>query len=99
MDIYIFLLTILLLIILLVVTISVKKQIENILLYELLMYKMGDTELKEINIKHCTYYYLEVVSCAFLLVCFVNLKESTCEAWKNVFISLRKLFLFQIIKF
>ena len=40
---------------------------------------------------HC----LKVVSTTFLVVCFLRLKESTCETMKNIFfISLRKLFSF-----
>ena len=43
---------------------------------------------------------LKVVSAAFLLVCFVCLKESTCETRKNVFYFTSKtLFVFEIIKF
>ena len=38
--------------------------------------------------------FLKVVSATFLLVCFVCLKESTCETMKMLFISLRKLFSF-----
>ena len=38
--------------------------------------------------------FLKVVSTTFLLVCFVCLKQSTCETRKNIFYSLRKLFLF-----
>ena len=37
---------------------------------------------------------LKVVSATFLLVCFLNLKESTCETRKKKFISLQKLFSF-----
>ena len=37
------------------------------------------------------YKYLKVVSTTFLLVCFSSLKESICEIWKSVFISLQKL--------
>ena len=43
---------------------------------------------------------LKVVSATFLLVCFVCLKESTCETRKNVFYFTSKaLFAFEIIKF
>ena len=43
---------------------------------------------------------LKVVSATFLLVCFVCLKESTCEARKNVFyFTLKALFVLEIIKF
>ena len=44
--------------------------------------------------------YLKVVSTTFLLVCFVCLKESTCETRKNVFyFSLKGLSVLEIIKF
>ena len=39
-----------------------------------------DTQIKE-EVEYC----LKVVSATFLLVCFVSLKESTCETRKNVF--------------
>ena len=43
---------------------------------------------------------LKVVSATFLLVCFVCLKESTCETKKNVFyFALKALFILEIIKF
>ena len=43
---------------------------------------------------------LKVVSATFLLVCFVSLKESTCETRKNVFYFISKaLFVLEIIKF
>ena len=45
---------------------------------------------------------LKVVPATFLLVCFLSLKESTCETRTNVFVSLQKLFLFsknQILEF
>ena len=32
---------------------------------------------------------LKVVSTRFLLVCFSCLKDSNCDTWENVFISLR----------
>ena len=39
---------------------------------------------------------LKVVSATFLLVCFVSLKESTCETRKNVFyFSLKALFVLE----
>ena len=44
--------------------------------------------------------YLKVVSATFLLVCFVCLKESTCETRKNVFYFTSKaLLVLEIIKF
>ena len=40
------------------------------------------------------------MSATFLLVCFVSLKESSCETRKNVFYFTSKaLFVFEIIKF
>ena len=43
---------------------------------------------------------VNVVSAAFLLVCFESLKESTCETRKNVFyFTLKALFVLEIIKF
>ena len=54
--------------------------------------------LFNVVIKGC----LKVVCATFLLICFLCLKESTCETRKNVFISLAKLFLFlrnQILTF
>ena len=43
---------------------------------------------------------LKAVSATFLLVCFVCLKESTCEKKKNVFyFTLKALFVLEIIKF
>ena len=43
---------------------------------------------------------LKVVSTTFLLVCFVRLKESTCETRKNVFyFNSKTLFVLGIIKF
>ena len=43
---------------------------------------------------------LQAVSTTFLLVCFVSLKESTCETRKNVFYFTSKaLFVLAIIKF
>ena len=44
--------------------------------------------------------YLKVVSATFLLVCFVCLKESTCETRKNAFYFTSKAVLvLEIIKF
>ena len=44
--------------------------------------------------------YLKVVSATFLLVCFVCLKERTCETRKDVFYFTSKvLFVLEIIKF
>ena len=46
------------------------------------------------------WFLLKVVSIIFLLLCFVNLKESTCETRKNMFCFISKaLFVFEIIKF
>ena len=43
---------------------------------------------------------LKVVSAAFLLVCFVSLKENTCETRKNIYyFTLKALFVLQKIKF
>ena len=43
---------------------------------------------------------LKVVSATFLLVCFVCLKDSTCETRKNVFyFTLKALFVLETIKF
>ena len=43
---------------------------------------------------------LKVVSATFLLVCFVCLKESTCETKKTVFyFTLKALFVLEVIKF
>ena len=45
-------------------------------------------------------FMLKVVSIAFLLVCFLSLKESTCETKKNVFYFTSKaLFVLEKIKF
>ena len=42
----------------------------------------------------------KLVSATFLLVCFLHLKESTCETKKNVFyFTLKALFVLEIIKF
>ena len=44
--------------------------------------------------------FLKVVSTAFLLVCFLSLKERTCETWNNVFYFTSKaLSVFEKIKF
>ena len=49
---------------------------------------------------HFSYYTLKVVPVTFLLVCFLCLKESTCETRKNVFYFTSKtLFVPEIIKF
>ena len=46
------------------------------------------------------FFRLKVVSVIFLLVCFVCLKESTCETRKNGFYFTSKaLFVLEIIKF
>ena len=37
---------------------------------------------------------LKVVSATFLVVCFLDLNESTCQTRENDFISLQKLFTF-----
>ena len=43
---------------------------------------------------------LKVVSATFLLVCFVYLKERTCETRKNVFsFTWKALFVLKLIKF
>ena len=47
------------------------------------------TQAKKTNKK-----LIKVASATFLVVCVVRLKESTCEARKNVFISLQKLLSF-----
>ena len=47
------------------------------------------TQAKKTNKK-----LIKVASATFLVVCVVRLKESTCEARKNVFISLKKLLSF-----
>ena len=50
--------------------------------------------------KVALYAYLKVVSATFLLVCFLSLKESTCETKKNVFYFTSKaLFVHAKIKF
>ena len=51
-----------------------------------------DTQIKE-EVEYC----LKVVSTTFVLVCFVSLKESTCETRKNVFcFSSKALFVLEI---
>ena len=46
------------------------------------------------------WFLLKVVSTIFLLVCFVSLKESTCETRKNIFyFTSKSLFVLEIIKF
>ena len=43
---------------------------------------------------------LKVACATFLLLCFVNLKESICETRKNVsYFTLKALFVLEIIKF
>ena len=43
---------------------------------------------------------LKVVSATFLLVCFTCLKESTCEARKNIFyVTLKALLVLEITNF
>ena len=50
--------------------------------------------------KYMHQYNVKVVSTTFLLVCFVCLKESTCETRKNVFYFASKaIFVLEIIKF
>ena len=45
-------------------------------------------------------FLLKVLSTVFVLVCFVSLKESTCETKKNIFyFTLKALFVLEIIKF
>ena len=45
-------------------------------------------------------FILKVVSTTFSLVCFLCLKESTCETRKNIFyFTSNALFVFEIIKF
>ena len=56
--------------------------------------------MKNLIIKHFEFSDLKVVSATFLLVCFVCLKESTCETRKNDFYFTSKaLFVLEIIKF
>ena len=52
-----------------------------------------DNEILNISANWVEISFLKVVSATFLPVCFVCLKESTCETMKMFFISLRKLFL------
>ena len=48
----------------------------------------------------CIFSKLKVVPATFLLICFVCLKESTCETRKNAFsFTSKALFVPQIIKF
>ena len=42
---------------------------------------------------------LKVVSATFLLVCFVYLKESTVATRKNVYFTLKALFVLEIVRF
>ena len=45
-------------------------------------------------------YYLNVVSVIFLLVCFISLKETTCDTRKKVlYFTSKFLFVLEIIKF
>ena len=41
--------------------------------------------------------HLKAVSATFLLVCFLSLKESTCETTKNIYFTLKVLFVLEII--
>ena len=41
---------------------------------------------------------LKVVSTAFLLVCFLSLKESTCETRKKCYFTLKAFFVFDKIE-
>ena len=44
--------------------------------------------------------FLKVVSATFLIVCFLSVKEGTCETWKNLFYFTSKaLFVLEQIKF
>ena len=53
-----------------------------------------------LSLFHINTYSLKVVSTTFLLVCFVCLKESTCEIRKNVFYFTSKaLFILEISKY
>ena len=55
---------------------------------------------KNIYQKLVSNFYLKVVSALFLLVCFLGLKESTCETRKNVFyFTSNALFVLEIIRF
>ena len=56
--------------------------------------------LKNYSIQRAFIPLLKVVFAIFLLVCFVYLKERTCETRKNVFYFISKaLFILEIIKF
>ena len=56
--------------------------------------------IKKIFPKYCNNNGLKVVPTTFLLVCFVCLKERTCEKRKNVFyFTWKALFVLEIIKF
>ena len=54
--------------------------------------------------KLCWSFLLKVVTTIFVLICFLTLKESTCEKWKNIFPLLQKrswnnqVLTFQILK-
>ena len=56
---------------------------------------------KLVTILICSVYeYLNVVSATLLLVCFLSLKDTTCETKKNVFyFTLKDVFVLEIIKF
>ena len=56
-------------------------------------------DFKDKGLERATY-SLKVVFTTFLLICFVCLKEGTCETRKNVFYFTSKaLFVLEIIKF
>ena len=40
------------------------------------------------------YPLLVIKGCLFLLVCFLSLKEISCETGRNIFVSFKKLFMF-----
>ena len=57
-------------------------------------------EYADIDTHWIALYALKVVSATFLLVCFVCLKESTCETRKNAFyFTAKALFILEIIRF
>ena len=59
-----------------------------------------DTALTFISETVTPWQDLKVVSTAFLLVCFLHLKESTFETRKNVvYFTSKALFILEIIKF
>ena len=51
------------------------------------------------ELSESTGFSLKVVSTTFLLVCFVYLKESTCQTSKNTYFTLKAPLVFEIIKF